>query len=91
VGARTDDRTLDPRGEPPRSAQRAAGSGPDRRQGRPLPVLTGRALGWCAVHVDADGKTGRDAAWIYREPKDAASNIKDHVAFWHGVVVSAAG
>jgi len=40
---------------------------------------------------EADGKTDRDAAWIYREPKDAASNIKDHVAFWHGVVVSAAG
>ena len=29
-----------------------------------------------------------DAAWIYREPKPAASEIKDHVAFWKGVSVS---
>jgi len=41
--------------------------------------------------VEAGGKTDRDAAWIYREPKDAASKIKDHVAFWRGVVVSPAG
>lgn len=27
-----------------------------------------------------------DAAWFYREPKDAASNIKDHVAFYAGKV-----
>ncbi|HSE97255.1 MAG TPA: DUF427 domain-containing protein [Blastocatellia bacterium] len=29
----------------------------------------------------------RDAAWYYPEPKSAASNIKDHVAFWRGVKV----
>jgi uncharacterized protein (DUF427 family) len=40
--------------------------------------------------VEADGKTDPDAAWIYREPKDAAANIKDHVAFWRDVVVSTA-
>ena len=34
-----------------------------------------------------DGKTNPDAAWVYREPKPAAANIKDHVAFWHGVEV----
>jgi uncharacterized protein (DUF427 family) len=34
-----------------------------------------------------DGKTNPNAAWIYRDPKPAAANIKDHVAFWRGVVV----
>ncbi|HEY8514685.1 MAG TPA: DUF427 domain-containing protein [Candidatus Binatia bacterium] len=29
----------------------------------------------------------RDAAWYYPDPKPAASNIKDHVAFWRGVEV----
>lgn len=34
-----------------------------------------------------DGKENRDAAWYYPEPKPAAANIKDHVAFWRGVTV----
>lgn len=34
-----------------------------------------------------DGKTNPNAAWVYREPKPAAANIKDHVAFWRGVEV----
>ena len=38
-------------------------------------------------NVTVDGKTNPDAAWIYRDPKPAAANIKDHVAFWHGVEV----
>lgn len=29
-----------------------------------------------------------DAAWIYREPKAAAAEIQDHVAFWRGVEVT---
>jgi uncharacterized protein (DUF427 family) len=29
-----------------------------------------------------------DAAWYYPEPKDAAAEIKDRVAFWHGVDVT---
>ncbi|MFN8602653.1 MAG: DUF427 domain-containing protein [Candidatus Binatia bacterium] len=29
----------------------------------------------------------RDAAWYYPDPKPAAANIKDHVAFWRGVKV----
>jgi len=37
--------------------------------------------------VVVDGKVNKDAAWYYPEPKDAAANIKDHVAFWHGVTV----
>jgi uncharacterized protein (DUF427 family) len=28
-----------------------------------------------------------NAAWYYPEPKDAAKEIKNHVAFWHGVEV----
>ena len=28
-----------------------------------------------------------DAAWYYPTPKDAASNIKGRIAFWHGVEV----
>jgi uncharacterized protein (DUF427 family) len=31
--------------------------------------------------------TNRDAAWYYPEPKAAASEIKDRVAFWRGVTV----
>lgn len=30
----------------------------------------------------------RDAAWYYPEPKEAAKEIKDHVAFWRGVSVT---
>jgi len=29
----------------------------------------------------------KDAAWYYPEPKDAAAEIKDRVAFWRGVKV----
>ena len=35
-----------------------------------------------------DGKENRDAAWFYPAPKDAAKEIKDHVAFWKGVEVT---
>ncbi len=37
--------------------------------------------------VVVGGETNTDAAWYYPNPKDAAANIKDHVAFWKGVVV----
>lgn len=37
--------------------------------------------------VTVDGETNADAAWYYPEPKDAAANIRDHVAFWKGVRV----
>lgn len=37
--------------------------------------------------VVADGKEARDAAWYYPDPKPAAANIKDHIAFWRGVTV----
>ena len=37
--------------------------------------------------VSVDGQENADAAWYYSNPKDAAMNIKDHVAFWRGVQV----
>lgn len=37
--------------------------------------------------VQVDGKTDVDAAWTYPEPKPAASQIKDRLAFWKGVQV----
>jgi uncharacterized protein (DUF427 family) len=34
-------------------------------------------------------QTNPGAAWYYPAPKDAAANIKDHVAFWRGVTIEA--
>jgi len=38
-------------------------------------------------HVEVDGERNADAAWHYPEPKPAALQIKDHIAFWKGVRV----
>ena len=37
--------------------------------------------------LQVDGETNTDAVWTYREPKDAAAEIKNRVAFWKGVEV----
>ncbi len=37
--------------------------------------------------LNVDGKKNADAAWFYPEPKDAAKNISNYVAFWKGVEV----
>ena len=37
--------------------------------------------------VVVDGDTNAGAAWYYPDPKEAAAEIKDHVAFWKGVTV----
>ena len=37
--------------------------------------------------VVVDGEENRDAAWYYPDPKPAAVEIKDRVAFWRGVDV----
>lgn len=37
-------------------------------------------------NVEVNGKVIRDAAWYYPEPKAAASQIKDHVAFYRNKV-----
>ena len=39
--------------------------------------------------LQVDGQTNPDAAWYYPEPKEAAAEIKDRVAFWKGVEVTA--
>ena len=38
-------------------------------------------------HVTVDGRVNQDAAWYYAEPKEAAAEIKDRIAFWKGVEV----
>ena len=37
--------------------------------------------------LSVNGKENPDAAWYYPQPKDAAAEIKDHVAFWRGVTI----
>ena len=48
--------------------------------------------GWkgtaCYHSLVVGGKTNADAAWYYPEPKSAASEITDWIAFWKGVEVS---
>lgn len=36
------------------------------------------------------GQRNENAAWFYPQPKEAADKIKNYVAFWKGVTVSAA-
>ena len=38
--------------------------------------------------VVVDSRDNDDAAWLYPEPKGAAREILDHVAFWKGVEVA---
>ena len=38
-------------------------------------------------NVQVGDKVNPDAAWFYPEPKDAAKQIKNYVAFWRGVKV----
>ena len=37
--------------------------------------------------LEVNGKRNPAAAWYYPDPKPAAKQIKDHVAFWKGVTV----
>jgi uncharacterized protein (DUF427 family) len=39
--------------------------------------------------LEVDGQANPDAAWYYPQPKDAAKEIIDRVAFWKGVEVGA--
>jgi uncharacterized protein (DUF427 family) len=50
---------------------------------------------WCPwkgeasyLSVAVQGDENPDAAWFYPEPKAAAAEIRDRVAFWRGVQVS---
>jgi len=38
--------------------------------------------------LSVNGKENPDAAWYYPAPKEAAAEIRDHVAFWNGVEIS---
>jgi len=38
--------------------------------------------------LDVNGKVNTDAAWYYPDPKEAAHQIKDHIAFWKGVQIT---
>ena len=38
--------------------------------------------------VEVDGEKNENAAWFYPDPKEAATRIKDYVAFWKGVEVT---
>jgi uncharacterized protein (DUF427 family) len=38
-------------------------------------------------HVAVDGMQNDNAAWYYPQPKPAAAEIKDRIAFWNGVRV----
>jgi uncharacterized protein (DUF427 family) len=55
------------------------------------PSETHTVCGWkgTASYYDVvvgDAVNG-DAAWYYREPKEAAKNVLGHIAFWKGVSV----
>jgi uncharacterized protein (DUF427 family) len=55
------------------------------------PSETHTVCGWKGLAsyytVAVDGAENVDAAWFYPEPMAAAAQIKDYVAFWHGVTV----
>lgn len=38
--------------------------------------------------LTVNGQQNKDAAWYYPEPKSAAAQIKDHIAFWKGVQIT---
>jgi uncharacterized protein (DUF427 family) len=40
-------------------------------------------------HLEVGGMKNENAAWYYPQPKPAAAEIKDRIAFWNGVKVEA--
>jgi uncharacterized protein (DUF427 family) len=40
-----------------------------------------------SYNVVLNGVTNEDAAWCYPSPSSAAEQMKQHIAFWRGVVV----
>ncbi len=61
---------------PPESVDRSFFEGSDTRTACPWKGEAGH------LSVEAGGERIEDAAWFYPHPKDAAKNIKDHVAFY---------
>lgn len=37
--------------------------------------------------LEVDDKENKDAAWYYPQPKDAAKQVTDRIAFWKGVQI----
>ncbi len=61
------------------------------KPGALLPSETTSGCPWKGIasyhSVQAGGATNADAAWYYPEPKPAAAEIRDRIAFWKGVAV----
>ncbi len=61
------------------------------RQAFLSPSETTTVCGWKGTAhywtIEVAGERNADAAWYYPDPKPAAANIRDHVAFWRGVTV----
>lgn len=38
--------------------------------------------------IETNGDKNENAAWTYKNPKEAAKKIKEHVAFWKGVEIT---
>lgn len=55
------------------------------------PSPTTSVCGWKGLahyhNVVVDGAENKDAAWYYPDPKSAAAEIKDRIAFWKGVEI----
>jgi uncharacterized protein (DUF427 family) len=64
----------------------------DVRSDHLQPSATHTVCGWkgTASYYDVvvAGQVNRDAAWYYPDPKPAAANIRDCIAFWKGVQVT---
>lgn len=59
-------------------------------EARPSPETSVCPWKGTASYLDlvVDGEVNEAAIWYYPEPKPAAAEIKDRVAFWKGVVVT---
>ena len=57
------------------------------------PSSTTTECGWKGTaqyySIVVGDEENQDAAWYYPAPKEAAAEIKDHIAFWRGVDVQA--
>lgn len=55
------------------------------------PSNTNTVCGWKGTAsyytLDVEGEQNEDAAWYYPDPKYAAQQIKNYIAFWKGVSV----
>ncbi len=39
-------------------------------------------------NIEINGTTNTDAAWYYPDPKPAAKDLKNYVAFWKGIEIT---